>query len=187
NTTFDIGGAKITLKAASNLTIDGKNISGKALGEFAAGPVQGSFGLEYGEGGLDGEISLDKATVPFLTVGGVKLTAKGIGTKNEVTVGGDINVSIADGLVEGKLGGMPYKGGLQGDVTLKANVPGVELGELKFHVGPGWKLTNQTPELDLKLDMGGLLGKLEALKAKLGGKSGDLKSLPSVIGDISVE
>ena len=89
-TTLGVPGAQVKLKGSSKLTLDGTKIEGDVSGSFELGPgsavVKGDFSGKYGEQGFDGSIANITASVPFLTVEGVTIGVKGLGTANDFSV-----------------------------------------------------------------------------------------------------
>ena len=187
DTTFPVGLATVVLKADSSLSVDGAKVTGEANGTIKLGDVlEGEFNLGYGEGGLDGNITVGTSKVPFLSVSGLKLTAKGLGGANTIGIGGG-TITVDAGIATGSMTNLGWSGGsLTGDVGLQVTLPGVDIPEIQFSVLPGWKIQSKAPKSKASIMLSEALGKLEQLAIEIKTAGGDLKNLPKALGDISL-
>src|SRR5262249_14902402 len=113
---------------------------------------------------------------------------KGLGTTNDITVGGDVSVSDGGGKVTGKWNNLKYQGGsLTGNVKVKFDIPQLQLPDLEFQVLPGWKIHGNAPELSASLNLGGDLGALNALNIHVAVSDTDITNLPNALGDITAK
>ena len=183
-------GAKAVLSGATKLGVDGNRIAGRAVGKLELGPsaalLSGSFDFAFADGSLDGQARLDGA-VPFLA-GGVTVTVKGLGTRNDITAGGDVTVNLGGGTVAGKWSQLAFSNGsLTGDISLKVALPQLTLPQLDFQVLPGWKLHAKLPELTARLNLGGALGTMESLGVHVAVGDTDVSNLAGALGDITLK
>ena len=188
--TLGVPGAKAVLSGATKLGVDGDRIAGRAVGKLELGPsaalLSGSFDFAFADGSLDGQARLDGA-VPFLA-GGVTVTVKGLGTRNDITAGGDVTVNLGGGTVAGKWSQLAFSNGsLTGDISLKVALPQLTLPQLDFQVLPGWKLHAKLPELTARLNLGGALGTMESLGVHVAVGDTDVSNLAGALGDITLK